>query len=107
MSFHLHVPLVGEKGYVSRIYKRTPRHIPRLNETIYLGVYLGYGLDSKVANVNYSGHDLNTIRIELEPIPAKYLEALLKKPSKLALKRYSEWMYFDGNRYQDIETILD
>jgi hypothetical protein len=97
------ITLVGEKGHLSTIYKRTPRHIPRLGET----VYLGSGLESKVNKVTYQGHDLNTIVIELEPIPTLYREQLMSKLSRLALKRHSDWMYYDGRGYDERPLILD
>ena len=94
---HLKSPVIGQKGYLYKIYKRTPKHIPRVGELIYILP----NLDLKVEGVTYSGHALNVISIQLEPIPARYVEVLVKERSKLALKAHSGWNYSEGLSYND------
>ena len=89
---HLKLPVIGQKGYLYKIYKRTPKHIPREGELIYILP----NLDLKVESVTYAGHALNDINIQLEPIPARYVEQLVKERSKLALKAHSGWNYSEG-----------
>ena len=85
----LKLPVTDQKGYLYKTYKRTPNHIPREGESIYIlpDLYL------KVTKISYHGHNLNVITFELEPIPASYVEELIKEPSKLALKAHFGWTY--------------
>jgi hypothetical protein len=92
LDMHLKVPVIDQKGYLYKIYKRTPKHIPRIGELIYILP----NFDLKVESVTYSGHALNVISIQLEPIPARYVEELVKDRSKLALKAHSGWNYSEG-----------
>jgi hypothetical protein len=95
---HLKLPVKGKKGYLYKIYKRTPKHIPRIGELIYIMP----NLELKVESVTYAGHFLNDINIQLESIPASYVEMLIKKPSKLALKAHNGWQYSEGLSYNDL-----
>ena len=97
---YMRLPLIGEEGYLYKLYKKTPTHIPRIGETI----YLTQELSGKVVNINYGGHDLNSISIYLEPISASYVKELTKTPSKLASKSHSGWKYDDGTSWIDRTT---
>ena len=95
---YLKLPVIGQKGYLYKIYKRTPNHIPRVGELI----FVMQSLEIKVKSVTYAGHDLNAINIELEGIPASYVEELVKEPSKLELKAHNGWKYSEGLSYNDL-----
>ena len=97
---YMRLPLIGEKGYLYKLYKKTPTHIPRIGETIYLLPEL-YG---KVVEIKYAGHDLNSITVHLEPISASYVKELTETPSKLASKSHSGWKYDDGTSWIDRTT---
>ena len=92
---YMRLPLIGEKGYLWRIYKKKPNNIPRIGETIYLLPKL-YG---KVVKIEYGGHNLNSISVHLEPISASYVKELTETPSKLASKSHSGWKYDDGTSW--------
>ena len=97
---YMRLPLIGEKGYLYKLYKKTPTHIPRIGETIYLLPEL-YG---KVVEISYGGHGLNSINVYLEPISASYVKELTETPSKLASKSHSGWKYDDGTSWIDRTT---
>jgi hypothetical protein len=59
-------------------------------------IYILPNFNLKVESVTYSGHALNVIGIELEPILARYVEELVKDRSKLALKAHGGWHYSEG-----------
>lgn len=69
------LPLIGDKGYLSRILRNRVPFIPRVGESLYIAPEL----DSKVASVNYSGINYNWIRITLEPIPLSFKDELTKE----------------------------
>lgn len=100
---HLESQVIGQKGHIYKIYKRTPKHLPRIGESIYIlpNLYL------KVEDVSYSGHAINVISIQLEPIPARYVEELVKDRSKLALKAHSGWNYSEGLSYNDFVDFAE
>ena len=91
------LPLVdeGQKpvGYLSTIYERDPKNIPRIGERI----YLARDLSPKVVDISYSGPTFTWVTITLEPVPYSYrafFEVKGKKP-----KHNSGWSFDDGTRY--------
>lgn len=94
---YMKLPIIGESGYLYKIYKRNPDSIPRIGESIYLLP----NLYSKIEKVSYGGHDLNAVNIYLEPISATYIKELTEEPSKLALKSHGGWKYDDGSSWID------
>lgn len=71
------LPLIQENGEidgsVSRFLSRTPKHLPRIGES----VYLLPGVTAKIHDIKYSGSNFSLVHIILEPISVFHQANLL------------------------------
>lgn len=87
-------------GYLSTIYERSPKNIPRIGEEIWITP----ALSPKVVKINYSGPKFKVISLTLEPVQYSY-RAFLESWSKKQ-KHQNSWTFDEGSRYPLIANIL-
>ena len=76
------LPLIDDKGYLSRLTKNRPPFLPRVGESLYLLP----NLSSKVVSVNYSGWHYQVITLTLEPISSSHIKELTER-------KKNKWTY--------------
>lgn len=84
----LELPLIEEKGYLSRTLRNRIPHIPRIGESLYIAPELFV----KVVSVEYMAIDYNLINIRLEPISSSFIHELTEE--RRARKWKGEWTYY-------------
>jgi hypothetical protein len=94
--FSIDIPLVDSKnnpqGKLVQFKKRTPTHIPRIGESVFVGL----GRQLKVVEVSYTGKDLHLISLTLEPMSSTLREHFTNQPKS---KYYDGWTWSDGLGY--------
>ena len=89
----LHLPLIGDKGYLSRVLRNRVPNIPRVGESLYIGV-----CSSRVVSVEYQGNDYNFVKIHLEPISSSFIKELTSERKALGWK--NAWTYHSSDPYR-------
>jgi len=98
--FSIDIPLVDSEnnpqGKLVQFKKRTPTHIPRIGESIFVGL----GKHLKVIEVSYQGKDLHLIGLTLEPISSTLRDYFTNQPKS---KYWEGWTWSDGIGYGNSE----
>jgi hypothetical protein len=96
------IPLVDSnnkpQGKLVQFKKRTPKHIPRIGESIFVGL----GRELKVVEVSYTGGDLHLISLTLEPMSSTLRDYLLQQPKS---KYYDGWTWHEDIVYPNPEDL--
>ena len=90
----LHLPLIEDKGYLSKLLRNKMPNIPRVGESLYIAPELS----AKVVSVEYMAIDYSLIVIRLEPIPFSFVYQLTEERRKMKWK--GVWTYFPKNPYR-------
>lgn len=85
----VNIPLIGEKGHLSRMWVNRIPNIPRVGESL----FIGNDLRPKVISVEYMGINYNIVVITLEPVSSSLIYELTEKPRALRWK--NAWTYYN------------